>query len=319
MLRSKQGCVAVRKPRPSPSGFLYSRLYRMLWWLVDLFRNVRRVMVWGQMQRISLGFLMLALLTGCTGEQPYMTEHRLRRGLVIVLTGIEGRSVFNEAICKGLDDGGVDWGIELRDWTSPLGPLYNLHARQRNRRKATELADRIVRYQLSYPDRPVVLVGQSGGGAIAIWATEALPHNRRADGVILLAATISRQYMLDGALRNSRRGVLNFFSFRDWLLIGTQIAGTMDGQRGPSAGRLGFHVPVAGGRPRVYDKLFQIGWSPRMSETGHEGGHLTSGAARFVATYVAPLVLADEWSDDVIARVWNQEPVTIAPSSTLSP
>ena len=271
-------------------------------------------------RRLASNLLAVAMLpvlagAGCHGsDQPFVSLPRLERGLVIVLTGIEGRSPFNEATCRGLDYGNVNWAIELNDWTSMWGPLYSLRSQARNRQKASEIADRIVRYQLSYPGRPVVLVGQSGGAAMAVWAAEDLPDDRKIDGMILVDAALSPGYMLDKALKNSRRGIANFHSLRDYMLMATTVTGTMDGQHAVSAGRAGFEVPTAGGRPGPYAKLYQVPWHPRMSETGHYGLHLTSGASRFVMCYIAPLVLAETWDKDAVTAVWAQQQPASGPS-----
>ncbi len=252
------------------------------------------------------------LFSGCTG-QPYRTAERLQRRLVIVLPGIEGRSRHNEDICKGLDAGGVDWAIEIYDWTRPLGPLYNLRAEGENRRKATELAWRIARYHWDYPGRPVVLVGQSGGGAMAIWAAEALLAGQKVEGIILLAASLSPSYMLDFSLPNTHRGILNFYSPRDWVFlgVGTTVYGTMDGQHTASAGQIGFAIPETPQRAEAYQQLFQIAWRPEMTDSGHPGMHVTSGAMDFVAEYVAPFILAEPqdvpWDGELIRCVLNHE------------
>ncbi|MDP7637387.1 MAG: hypothetical protein QF577_07550 [Phycisphaerae bacterium] len=259
---------------------------------------------------MRVGFALavsLVSLAGCGNSQPYVSELRLQRGLVIVLPGIEGRSLFNKAICRGLDEGGVDWAIELYDWTShvPLAFLINLRSEHRNRGRAAEIAERIVRYQRNYPDRPIVLVGQSGGGAIAAWTCEAMPSGRKVDGVIILAATLSPEYPLATSLGNCRRGIVNFYSFGDVVLLwaGTIISGTMDGEHTSSAGRVGFTVPHPEARPAEYNRLFQVPWHKEMARRGNLGGHLTSGAAEFVAAYVSPLVLAPRWDTGVIAEV----------------
>ena len=253
---------------------------------------------------------VLAALVGCNA-QPYVTEERLERGLVIVLPGIEGRSIFNESICHGLDAGGVDWAIELYDWTSPLGPLYNLRAQAENRIKATVLARRVAKYQRKYPRRPVVLVGMSGGGAIAVWTAEAMPAARRVDGIIMLAPTLSREYDLSRALALSRRGAVSFYSALDWIFlgVGTTVYGTMDARHAPSAGSAGFAVPAAGRRAELYHKLHQISWKGEMVLTGHAGGHLTSGSAVFVARYVAPFVLSEPWNWKLVTRVLRGDAV----------
>lgn len=244
-------------------------------------------------------------VAGCN-NQPYMSPDRLNRGLVIVLPGIEGRSGYNEAICRGLDGGGVSWAIELYDWTSPLGALYNLGAYDHNRRKASEIGWRISRYHHKYPGRPVVLVGQSGGAAMAVWTSEQLLPGESVDGIVLLAASLSPQYILDFALENSRRGIVSFHSKRDWVFlgVGTTVYGTMDGRHTWSAGQVGFDSPAIDESLAAYRKLFQVGWRSEMAEAGFSGGHLTSGAENFVSRYVAPIIVAREarkgWDEALI-------------------
>ncbi len=261
-------------------------------------------------------------LAGCT-SQPYVTPERLARGLVIVLPGIEGRGVLNQAICHGLDAGGVDYAIELYDWTSIWGPLANLRAEGRNRRIAEKIARRIAIYHWDYPERPVLLVGQSGGGAIAVWVTEQLPRGHDVDGIIMIAPSLSPGYMLDFPLGRTKRGIVNFHSALDWVFLGlgTAIYGTMDGYHTASAGMVGFRVPKAGGTPPVYSKLHQIAWRSKMSWDGNTGGHLSSGAAGFVAKYVAPFVLNEKWDEKLIANILNEElpDATSQPDTTSQP
>lgn len=257
---------------------------------------------------IPLALLGLGLtIAGCAnGNQPYVTPERLERGLVVVLTGIEGRSPLNEAICKGLDVGGVEYAIQLEDWTAPVGPLINLRNEERNRRRAGEIATQIARYQNAYRHRPVLLVGQSGGGGMAAWIAEALPAGHKVDGIVMLAASLSPGYQLDEAIAKSRKGIVNFYSSRDWvfLALGTATMGTLDGEHAVSAGARGFETPDLPRRRKLYeDNLYQIPWTESMAQSGHFGGHLSSGDARFVAVYVAPLVRARQWNDNVIQQV----------------
>lgn len=267
------------------------------------------------MQRLILVLIGLLVFAGGCTSQPYVTPARQNRGLVVVLTGIEGRSLFNEAICRALNEGGVRHAIELEDWTIhvPLGYLYNLRAEGHNRSKAARIAERIALYQEEYPGRPVVLVGQSGGGAMAVWICEAMPEDKKVDGVILLAAALSPEYPLTDAIRNSKRGIVNFHSFGDTVLLwlGTTVYGTMDGQHTSSAGRVGFRIPEGSKRTEEYDRLFQVPWTKDMAITGNIGGHLTSGAPGFVASYLPPFILAEEWNGDLVKKVIERsdEPV----------
>lgn len=259
----------------------------------------------------------LMILGGCNPFSHHTTDimsGRLDQGLVVVLPGIEGAGRLNREICQGLYDGGVRAAVQLCDWTSSYGPLYNLRAEGRNREKAAEIAANIAHYRAAYPNRPVVLVGQSGGGAMAVWIVEALPQGQRVDGVIMLAASLSPQYMLDIALSKSQRGIINFYSSRDWLLlgVGTTFVGTMDGEHTSSAGRTGFEIPEGHMRPGLFDRLFQIAWSSKMASSGNSGNHLSSGAEKYVAAYVAPFVLAKKWDQALVNRIVNGDAPSVA-------
>ena len=249
--------------------------------------------------------LLTALCGGCmpssfrSTAQPYLNADRLDRGLVIVLTGIEGRSTFNEGIASGLAKGGCPYAIEIYDWTSSWVSIVNQETIQKNKNTACEIAGKILRYHMAYPDRPVILAGQSGGAAMAIWTAECL-NGQSVDGIVLLAASISPGYRLDRALAASRRGIVSFHSDRDFLMLGlgTSVVRTMDGNFGTSAGMRGFDCPP--GTPPEYLRLYQIPYNSSMSATGNVGLHLTSSSEAFVARYIEPIVMNTHWTKESI-------------------
>ena len=253
----------------------------------------------------TLTVIALAALGGGCSAPSYVETGRMERGLVVILPGIEGTSAFNVAICEGLAAGRVEYGIEIYDWTSFLNPMENLRDEARNRRRAAVLAEHIVSYQDAYPGRPVFLVGQSGGGGMAVWVAEAMPEGRSLEGVVLLAVSLSPGYHLDKALDHCRRGIVSFYSARDWvfLSVGTKVFATMDGKHAESAGREGF---VSAGTP-AYQRLHQIPWQASMALAGNLGLHMTSGAGEFVRYYVAPLILCGRWDWQVIGRLARGE------------
>ena len=254
--------------------------------------------------------MVTAAMSGGCYRQPYYTPERMSTGLVVVLPGIEGISPLNKGAVQGLAYGGVPYGIKLEDWTSWLGPLYNLRAELHNRRKATRIAVKVAEYKFAHPDNPVILVGQSGGGAIALWIAEAMPEGQEIDGIILMAPAISPGYMVDFALSKTKRGIVNFYSSKDWFLgLGTTISGTMDGKHSSSAGRVGFTVPLKPGRSKLYDRLYQVAWHQQMAQAGNTGGHLSSLAEGFVANYVVPFVLSRRWSDELVAKILTGEKI----------
>ncbi len=268
--------------------------------------------------RLAMVITAAMFLGGCGWGQPYSSESGLKQGLVLVLPGIEGRSKLNLDICEGLREGGVTCAIEIRDWTSYYGPLVNLRATERNKRKAQEIAEEIRYYRRMHKNAPVYLVGQSGGAAIAVWTAEYLGDKEPVDGIILLAASLSPSYNLSWALRSSRKGIVSFYSSRDWLLLGTNVVGTMDGEFASSAGRTPFvHAKPL---PPSYGKLVQVGWNEHMSYAGNTGGHLTSGATEYVSTFVAPWLSAPVWDEAAKEAILRGEmKIIIQPSSAAPP
>ncbi|MCY2924895.1 MAG: alpha/beta hydrolase, partial [Planctomycetota bacterium] len=245
----------------------------------------------------TLALAALAALAGGCQAPSYVEGGRMEKGLVVVLPGIEGTSAFNAGVCEGLAAGYIEYGIEIYDWTRYWNPVLNLQDEAVNRRQAQILAERIVEYQNSYPGRPVFLVGQSGGGAMAVWTAEAMPEGRSIEGIVLLAVSLSPGYRLEKAMGHSRRGIVSFYSARDWVLlsVGTKVFTTMDGQHSESAGREGFDSP----RTQAYGRLYQIAWDPSMTTAGNIGLHVTSGAGEFVRFFVAPLILCGRWDSEL--------------------
>lgn len=246
--------------------------------------------------RLVCFLTVLLPMFGCSISE-LDTVERLERGLVIVLPGIEGRSIWNVNIARGLDDGGVDHGIEIFDWGTavPFGMLINLTDQDRNCRVAKALDDRILEYQDRHPGRPVQLVGHSGGAGIAIMAVEQLPRERQIASMVLLGAAVSPQHDLRQALRRTDHGIYNYFSDRDigLLKVGTSLFGTMDRRFGASAGALGFVRPrfLREADNALYDKLHQIRWRPVMRVHGNAGGHADWTNRRFVRRYLAPVIV----------------------------
>ncbi len=244
---------------------------------------------------------MIGLSVGCNAQ--WATPERYEKGLIIVLPGIEGVGPLNLSICDGLYAGGVEGAIELTGWGGgPLGFVINQRDEVGNRRRAAEIADRIVEYQNDYPDQPVILIGHSGGTAIAAWTAEAMPDDHQVTGLILLASSLSAEYNLCNALERTTQGIVNFYSTRDTILLGagTGAVGTMDGRHSPPAGRVGFDAPEILAGSWAYESLYNVAWTERMQMLNHIGGHSGYSGSVFVKAVVAPLIREPVWSTEII-------------------
>lgn len=265
----------------------------------------------------AAGVCAVCLLVACAGchlPQRVRSGDRYVHGIVFVLPGIEGRSIWNRNIALGLDEGGVSSAIEIHDWTAgvPGGFVYNLANLQRNRRQAERLAERILDYRARYPGSPVHVIGHSGGGGIAVLALEALPPGRQIDMVILLAPALSLDYGLSTALRRTRYGICNFYSTRDvgLLKVGTKLFGPIDRKRGVSAGAVGFRSPEGlndTDRALYKSRLRQVRWHLRMKESGADGTHLGWASRRFAREYLAPLITRNEAGRPLPAEYFEQQ------------
>jgi len=244
--------------------------------------------------RVAAVVVGCLLAGGCSAiEQRFVSPERLDQGLVIILPGIEQAGPSALAVREGLLQGGSDAALQIYYWGRPLpilGPLVNQVDVTGNRLAAQRVAQMILNYQELHPDRPVYLVGHSGGGGMAVFAAEALPPDRHVEGLVLLAASISKGYDLDKALSRCRRGVVNYYSKADvaLLVVGTSLFGNVDGVRGPAAGAAGFSKTPA--------RLYQVEWKPSMLAAGNDGGHFGATAPSFVARHVANWVRGNGWS-----------------------
>lgn len=242
------------------------------------------------MYRCVLPCMLFALIAGCKSSRSRPSHEQLQHGYTIVLPGIEGRSFMNANVAKGLQQADSQRAVEVHDWTTGhIGLfLYHLRGEDRNQAEASRLARKIVDYQNRYPGRPVYLVGHSGGAGMALRCARMLPEDRQIDGIVLLAAAVSRDYDLRPALAKTRRGIWNYHSKGDFVLLaaGTSIFGTNDGVHAPSAGAYGFRLPQDASADD-YARLHQIPFHPEMITTGNLSGHAGPTTTAFARKYIA--------------------------------
>jgi pimeloyl-ACP methyl ester carboxylesterase len=245
-----------------------------------------------------IALLILPLAAGCYhNKYDLVTADELKNGLVLILPGVEGPSRFNANIARGLREGGVKSAIQVYDWGtgSALGWMVHLTALERNRHQARRIARRILAYQSAFPNRPVHLIGHSGGGGIAVLALEYLPPESKVTGALLLAGAVSPDHDLRRALSRTELGIWNYYSKKDigFLTLGTSIFGSIDRRHGRAAGAVGFKQPPylsKNDRALYQTKLHQVAYSKRMRKSGHIGSHTGWTSRGFVRSWLAPML-----------------------------
>src|SRR5690606_38493915 len=138
------------------------------------------------------------------------------------------------------------------------------------------IAGQLTDYRREHPDTPVWLIGHSGGGAMSILTLERLAREHAIDGAILLGAALSPKYDLSSALDRTTRGIWNFSSWGDlfFLVAGTLLFGTLDGQHSISAGASGFRsLRQAVAAENSGSRVTEVPWSRQMLPYGNLAGH----------------------------------------------
>ena len=212
-------------------------------------------------------------------------------GTVVLIPGIIGDASTLFDMRDGLLDAACPYRIEIIPWEdSDRRPLRNLADFEANLARARGIADRITRIRDERPDMPLIVLGNSGGGGLAIMAIEMLPEGVFVDRLILTAAAVSNDYDLSTVFAKCG-SVVNFHSRADAIVgWGTAVFGTIDRKKALSAGHTGFIA--ADGSPLTHEKLTQIEWRREWIRNGHDGRHRgyrsRQWAQHELARYVAP-------------------------------
>lgn len=214
------------------------------------------------------------------------------RGVVIVVGGVGGIDVAGFSAQLVLPHMGVKHEVIDFYWSHGKGQIIkDLQDTRHAMQKADELAWLIWYLKLFGPDRPIYLMGKSGGTGLALAAVEQLPPGM-VERVILLSSAVSPTYDLRPALRATKKEIVNFYSPHDSFVLGwgTRKYGTIDGVHGPSAGLNGFQIPgnLSVSDRSLYDRLVQQPWHPGLIWEGHFGGHMGTSLPAFIAKEVAP-------------------------------
>jgi hypothetical protein len=243
---------------------------------------------------VTLTALGLALAASATPPPrgAFQADGQSKPGIVIVVCGIGGLDFVALSSQWALPRAGVRHEIREFRWTHGKGRLLrDLQDTQHCLRKADELAAEVHKIKAQDPERPVYLVGKSGGTGLVLAAAEQLPP-QTLERIILLAPAVAPTYDLRPALRATKYEIVSFYSPYDQLVLnwGTRQFGTIDRYYGASAGLHGFTIPpdFSSSDSALYDRLVQVKWNPAMILEGHFGIHIGTSMPAFVAKEVAP-------------------------------
>lgn len=240
------------------------------------------------------------------GPTPDRAPGHDRSGLVLIADGVGGLDLCGTGLIHVAAKAGSSHEVRIVPWGHGFGRWHrDLTNVENHRLWAAKMVVDVAEFKEQKPDAPVYIVGKSGGTGVAVRALELMP-GESIEAVVLLSSAISPEYDLSAALRAVRRDVTLFWSPLDVIVLGmgTGLFGTIDRQRGVSAGLVGFRQPkgLDESSRRQYAKLKQVRWSPEMASTGYLGGHVGPDNPAFLRKYVLPLLDVAAESDDVRGR-----------------
>lgn len=246
----------------------------------------------GRRSLVGMLLLVLAVSTGCQSRVLSRNDQRWQQGYTLVLPGCLGHGPWDDQVVKGLEQARVPGVVEIHDWTR--GPLLlglNVFDEGRKQRQARAIVHKIVSYQRRYPERPVNLIGHSGGGTMVLKTLELMPGDARVQTAVLLAPGVSSDYDVRAARAHTERGVHNFYSPRDVIISGVFMAAVGEGRNLSSAALVGFEAPEGQAKyTSSLPPLVQHPYSSEMRPLGHSGGHFGWTNAAVVRDHVAPVL-----------------------------
>jgi hypothetical protein len=225
------------------------------------------------------------MIFGAGDTRRWDTPRRRRRGLIVVLGGVEGPSLYARAMAVGLLRSGWRGAVKIHQWNAGvpiLRALTNLMNREHHRRSADALVQIIRSHRALYGATHVALLAQSGGCWIVTGALEQLGPSEAVDRAVLLAPAISPGYDPARAAAACRDGLASIGGPGDlfFLGLGTSVFGTSDRRFGPSAGLTGWRRSAAG--------FEEVRWRPEWVRFGYVGNHVSTVSPAFIRRVVAP-------------------------------
>lgn len=251
--------------------------------------------------------LMAVILSGCASKPSwdghYLSDRdeRLKRGCVFYFDGAGGgtdKKNYAIGVVEGMIEAGYPGAGELMSWETGKGLMADQKASvEYKREKAKESAARIQKYIEENPGASVGKLGFSAGTAEVVFALECLPETTQVDHVVLLGASISRDYDMTAALKRVKHRLHIITSTHDHMLsIAMPLSGTADRKfHDPGAGIKGFVLPENASEEtkRLYaEKIVTVHYSKDFRKDGDKGHHFDNVKKEFIRDHVAPLLMS---------------------------
>lgn len=223
--------------------------------------------------------LAALLVAGCG---PAFSE-KARFGITFYCPGAGNVDFGDAGIRQGLEAAGYQGQVATYLWTISFNPAIDQSLRLNAKLRARQLANIVESYIDQFPDRPVHMIGLSGGTGVVMWALENLERGYAVDNVVLLGSSLYYRYDIAKALPHVRGQIYNYYSSNDAVLaVPMKVFGTIDGVFGEDgAGSVGLRPP------RGAERVVNIAWKSEFQRYGYSGGHTDATSPRFVQAFIA--------------------------------
>lgn len=246
------------------------------------------------------------VLIGCTSKLTWKPgsspdhEGRLANGCIFYMDGAGGgtaKTNYAAGVVSGMLDAGYQGAAEIVSWETGKGLLADQKASVAYKRaRARQAAEKIQEYIQTHRGAPVGILGFSAGSAEAVFALEALPESVQIDQVVLLGASISRDYDMTQALKRVKKLYVITSTHDRMLSTLMPLSGTADRKyHDPGAGIKGFVIPKDASYEthQLYaERIVTIPYSKDFRKDQDEGHHFDNVKEAFIRDHVAPLLMA---------------------------
>src|SRR5262249_9070950 len=151
------------------------------------------------------------------------SPRRRRRGLIIILGGVEGPSVYARAMAMGILRSGWRGAVHVYRWNAGIPLLRgfpNLMNPRHHRRCAPRLRWLLRDHRRNFGDTPILILAQSGGCSITVRALEKLDSDEAVLRAVLLGPSISSGYDPAKAAAACREGLVSIGGPGDYFFLG---------------------------------------------------------------------------------------------------